>query len=310
MKSKIAATTAIILVTSLGSAFAADLPTKKAPPAAAPAPIWKGLYAGLNAGGIWGNNSSINTTTYPSGNYANANAIYWAPGNGSVNSNANNLVGFIGGGQIGYNWQPTFNGYNFVAGFEADIQGIAGTGNGQRNRFWISPAGEADSSLQNYSNTSGSLNFLGTVRGRVGWLAMPTLLVYGTGGLAYGGVNFKNTTTTIETTSAGVANWLATGSATSNNTQVGYAAGGGVEWMFMPNWSAKVEYLYYNLGDISASGTQYLTPLQSPATPAIATAQYFRTSSFSGQISGNIARAGVNYHFNWGAAPSPVVAKY
>ena len=307
MKTKLAATTAIILVSSLGSAFAADLATKKAPPAPAPTPIWKGLYAGLNAGGIWGNNNSISTSTYPAGTYANTNAIYWAPGNGSVASNANNLSGFIGGGQIGYNWQPTFSGYNFVAGFEADIQGIAGTGNGQRNRFWISPASEADNSLQNYSNTTGSLNFLGTVRGRVGWLATPTLLVYGTGGLAYGGVNFKNTTTTIETTSAGAAQWLATGSATSNNTQVGYSAGGGVEWMFMPNWSAKAEYLYYNLGDISASGTQFLQPLIATTNP---NAQYFRTSSFSGQISGNIARAGVNYHFNLGPTSTPVVAKY
>ena len=104
-----------------------------APP---PAPLWKGLYAGLNAGGTWGKNNSINVTTYPVGSVASSPA-YWALGNGSIGSRANNLVGFIGGGQIGYNWQPTFAGYSFVTGAEADIQGIAGTGNGSHNGYWL-----------------------------------------------------------------------------------------------------------------------------------------------------------------------------
>ena len=306
MKTKLAATTAILLVSSLGSAFAADIATKKAPPAPAPTPIWKGIYVGLNAGGIWGNNNSVSVTTFPSSTYAQSNAIYWAPGNGSVGSNANNLAGFIGGAQIGYNWQPTFSGQNFVAGFEADIQGIAGTGNGNRKGFWISPASEADTSLQNYSNTSGSMNFLGTVRGRVGWLAMPTLLVYGTGGLAYGGVNFSRSLSTIEQNSAGVNQWWAYGNASSNNTMVGYSAGGGVEWMFMPNWSAKAEYLYYNLGSLSAQSTQILAPISSTTIGL----QTFRTTAYSGTVDGNIARAGVNYHFNLGPTSAPVVAKY
>jgi len=298
---------ALALAISAGSAFAADLPSRKAAPVAPPpAPLWKGFYVGLNAGGTWGNNNPVNVTTYPAGTYANSNAAYWAIGNGSVNSNASNASGFIGGGQVGYNFQPTYGGYSFVTGTEADIQGIAGTGNGSRNGYWITPGSEANETISNFSNTSGSLQYLGTVRGRLGWLATPTLLIYGTGGLAYGGVTFNRSTTSIET-QAGVNNWIALGNATYSNTQVGWTAGGGLEWMFMPNWSAKAEYLYYDLGNISATSVSTISPLTT-ASNILTTAQLFRSSTASGRIDGNLVRAGVNYHFNFAAAP--VVAKY
>ena len=64
------------------------------------------------------------------------------------------------------------------------------------------------------------LDYIGTVRGRAGRLSTPTLLVYGTAGFAYGGVSA----------------WSQT------NIRSGWTAGGGLEWMFAPNWSAKVEY--------------------------------------------------------------------
>jgi outer membrane immunogenic protein len=72
----------------------------------------------------------------------------------------------------------------------------------------------------------------------------------------------------------------------------------------MPNWSAKAEYLYYDLGNVSMTSVSTLSPLATGAQPA----QTFRSSTYSGRINGNLVRAGVNYHFNWGAAP--VVAKY
>jgi len=305
MKTKIVSASALILLSSIGSAFAADLPTKKAPPVAAPAPLWKGLYVGLNAGGIWGNNSSIDVSTYPTGTYANSNPVYWAAGNGSVSSQSNNLAGFIGGGQVGYNWQSAFAGFNFVAGVEADIQGIAGTGGGKRSKTWLSLAGETDRTISNFGTASGSINYLGTVRGRLGWLVMPTLLVYGTGGLAYGDVNANFSRTQIESTTAGVNQWIAIQNASYANTQVGYSAGGGAEWMFMPNWSAKAEYLYYDLGNISTTGNSYLFKLAGSTN-----SQPFTSTAYTGRVNGNLVRAGVNYHFNWGSAPSPVVAKY
>ena len=70
----------------------------------------------------------------------------------------------------------------------------------------------------------------------------------------------------------------------------------------MPNWSAKVEYLYYDLGTVSYSASSC----------DVDTSRISRRLSLAAQsqarFNGNIVRAGVNYHFNWGAAP--IVAKY
>jgi outer membrane immunogenic protein len=294
---------ALALAISAGSALAADLPSRKAPPVAPPpAPLWKGFYAGLNAGGTWGNNNAINGSTYPAGAVANSSPVYWALGNGSVGSRGNNLVGFIGGGQIGYNWQPTFAGYTFVTGAEADIQGIAGSGNGSRTGYSVLPGSAGGETISNFSKSSGSLQYLGTVRGRLGWLATPTLLIYGTGGLAYGGVSLNRSVSTFDAIN-GASQWVAIGNAAYSNTQVGWTAGGGLEWMFMPNWSAKAEYLYYNLGNVSATSVSTLVPTGSGVGN-----QLYRSTTYSGTISANLVRAGVNYHFNWGS--SPVVAKY
>ena len=89
---------------------------------------------------------------------------------------------------------------------------------------------------------------------------------------------------------------------TSPNTQRGWTAGGGLEWMFWPNWSAKVEYLYYDLGTVS----QTYTARCSDAAGGLFFANAGQTTA---RFDGNLVRAGLNYHFNWGAA-APVVAKY
>jgi outer membrane immunogenic protein len=86
-----------------------------------------------------------------------------------------------------------------------------------------------------------------------------------------------------------------------SDTRVGWTVGGGLEWLFLPNWSAKVEYLYYDLGSVS---TNFLLPQHDNASGNNALSVGQTTTRFDGHI----VRAGVNYHFNWGAAP--VVAKY
>ncbi len=114
------------------------------------------------------------------------------------------------------------------------------------------------------------LPWFGTVRGRAGYLFTPTLLLYGTAGFAYG----------------------ERGRLRRSNTSTGWTAGGGVEWMFAPHWSAKLEYLYVDLASSGITG---------------AFTGWELGKNFHPQI--NVVRAGVNYHFNWGA-PAPVVAKY
>ncbi len=306
------------LAVTAGSALAADLPSRKAapilPPPPPPAPLWSGFYVGLNAGGTWANSNGQYLGAGPVG--ANAGwplanaaltdsylAAFSAAGSAAgVNSGANG--GFVGGGQIGYGWQ-FYN--NFVVGLEADIQGIAGN-SGSRTLITGAPVADGTNYVGVHS-VSGSLDYLGTVRGRLGWLFTPTLLVYGTGGFAYGGVTLNSASMVYndfyvnQLTATGAPVLPASfGAANFSNTQVGWTAGGGLEWMFMPNWSAKVEYLYYDLGTVTQSFAMAATNNQTGLN-----------ALFGGQararINGNIVRAGLNYHFNWGSV-APAIAKY
>lgn len=296
-----------LLLATSGSALAADLATKKAPPAPLPTPMWKGFYVGLNAGGIWSNSSSANVATNPVFNTLardENNSAYYSSLNGSLNINSTS--GFIGGGQLGYNWQPGYLNNNLIFGFESDIQGVVSTGKTTRTLSTIAPLGTGGTVL-NSMNGNGNMDFFGTVRGRLGYLAMPNLMLYGTGGLAYGSVNYSVNLAQYGLNAAGTVDQLALGSASYSNVQVGWTAGGGVEWMFMPNWSAKVEYLYYDLGNadfnVNTGAGRLAANSVAPASGAAWT-----SSAINGRITGNIARAGVNYHMN--LSPSAIVAKY
>ncbi|MFO1102411.1 MAG: outer membrane beta-barrel protein [Methylocystis sp.] len=302
---KLLAVTALALMS--GAALAADLPHYKAPPPPPPPPppLWTGFYVGLNAGGTWSNS---NNTTVQSATIFN-NAAVLSPlgltygpaaalGSSGVVSSQNS--GFIGGGQIGYNWQF----YNsFVAGIEADIQGIAGS-NKAGNYATIVDRGlpaAGTNFVGTFATTSRSLDYLGTVRGRLGWLFTPTLLVYGTGGLAYGGVNSSVSFIGLQIPNTGSSPF--SGAGAFSDTRVGWTAGGGVEWMFWPNWSAKVEYLYYDLGTVAYANSASVATLIATGDTTFVNISQTRT-----RFNGNVVRAGVNYHFNWGAPP--VVAKY
>lgn len=288
-------------------AFAADLPSRKEPVPAPPPPLWTGFHIGVNAGGTWTNGGSAGATTTPVSpvEFISGATTSLLGGFGSGNS-----TGFIGGGQVGYDYQIPVGQAGFVAGIEADIQGIAASGGSGssvtafRNDLPFPPL-RRDIGITSI-NGSSSLDYLGTVRGRLGYLVLPTLLVYGTGGLAYGHASmnysafqtyysavFRNTTYTTF------------GNASNSGTQVGYTVGGGLEWMFLPNWSAKAEYLYYDLGSMSGDATILRIPnravnVQPAAVQAI--------TNLNGALRGNIVRAGVNYHLNWD--PAPVIAAY
>ena len=214
-----------------------------------------------------------------------------ATGNHSLSPN-----GFIGGGQIGYNYQFA---NSWVVGLEADFDGIAGA---HRVEFLWSDGiraggGGADRSDSSIITWRKSVDYLGTVRGRIGYLVTPTLLIYGTGGLAYGGVNAN--TGVVEAVSGSGDTPAPFGSFGSvANTRIGWTAGGGAEWMFLPNWSAKVEYLYYDLGSVT-----YRSAL--PQFEAIGTVTWKSSAhaALRTRFNGNVVRVGLNYHFSWGAAP-------
>ena len=258
-----------------GVASAADLPSRKAAPVYVPPPppvLWTGFYGGLNIGGGWvdGGNTANLAYADPAFPVLASPAGFGAPNLFLLPTTTGTSAGVLGGGQIGYNYQF---GASFVLGVEADIQGTsisAGGGNGMT--AFPSPFAATNLLLPLAGGNGGNvgLPWFGTVRGRVGYLVNPTLLIYGTGGFAYGGAEAFGYSATL----------------------TGWTVGGGVEWMFMPNWSAKLEYLHaeFGSGDFNNGSWGWGAGLQ--GNPRL-----------------NLVRAGVNYHFNWGI-PAPIVAKY
>ena len=216
----------------------------------APAPVepWTGPYVGINGGYAWGGDSNVTgftPTPPPAPAITITSGIATAAADPVFGSN-----GWFGGAQAGYNWQRG----NLVFGVEADIQGADIKGS-------ATTAGP--------TTAENSLDWFGTVRGRVGY-AVGSALLYGTGGFAAGGVQDKLTAggTTLK----------------HDATATGYAAGGGLEYALSPSWSGKAEYQYINLGSDS------LTDAGSGAT-----------ATFNHEY--NTVRLGLNYHIRGGYEP-------
>jgi opacity protein-like surface antigen len=296
-----------------GTAMAADLPVKAAP---APAPVmtWSAFYAGLNAGGIWSNNDPASHTAVagpcdpifagcsfvPNGpNYSSTLAT-----GSNFNTGFGNRAGFTGGGQFGYNWQFNSRG---VAGLEADMNWTAQ--NKSVTFTSLTPNANFPAFPEPYTAAvSRKLDYLATVRGRLGFLATPSVLLYGTGGLAFGEASsLTQESTTLQNCDGAGGLCSGFGGGSYLHTRIGWTAGAGGEWMFAPNWSAKAEYLYYDLGTanyatvLSQSCLNGFFCAATGTTAALAST----TGTTSVRFNGSIARFGINYHF----APGLVVAK-
>jgi outer membrane immunogenic protein len=314
MKKTFLTAAALALAISVGSASAADLPSRKAPPyfppPPPPPPMWTGFYVGLNAGGTWSESNSVRTDAAnircvsfggPCGPLSTARLLAAASAVGATGAWPVSNGGFIGGGQVGYNYQFSTN---FVAGLEADIQGIAGANNSAAAANVVPvPLLAPPTVIMTSLSANKSVDYIGTVRGRLGYLVTPTLLVYGTGGLAYGGVTSSTSIFQAAIPSVFGMSTPWGGAGSYSDTRVGWTAGGGLEWMFSPNWSAKVEYLYYDLGSVTYS----VSPMGLRFFPD-GEVSFLNAVQSTTRFNGHIARVGVNYHFNWD--PVPVVAKY
>ena len=273
-------------------ALAADLRVKSPPPAPVMAPVmhWTGFYIGLNGGYSWGRVDRAFTFVNP------ATGVVIVPPVGAGTTTDSNLNGGVFGGQIGYNWQSA----NWVFGLETDAQwtgqrgsatfvcGVTGVAGGPcLPGVTAVPAGVLGST----ATLDQRLEWFGTFRGRVGALVTPSVLLYATGGAAYGTLKSDLTLSTITPNLVPVS---ATGSASS--TRLGWTAGAGIEAMFAPSWSGKLEYLYMDLGTVN--------------TAAVVTtgAGLGIGANLSTRVTDHIFRAGINYHFS--AGPGPVVARY
>jgi outer membrane immunogenic protein len=176
-------------------------------------------------------------------------------GGAQVSNNTSTHGGVIGGVQGGYNWQSGA----WVLGVETDFQGSSIKGG-------IGTINAGAVAIQ----SDEKLPWFGTVRGRVGYAA-DNWLYYVTGGYAYGRV--KNDTTF---TSGGT-----TAIVSSNHTRSGWTVGGGVEWAFARNWTAKAEYLYIDFG----TNTTNYAPVGLPGVLE------------NDRVYANVVRAGLNYKF-------------
>jgi outer membrane immunogenic protein len=262
MKKFLLAASAVVALTAIDTANAADMALKAVPP---PAPVysWTGWYAGVNVGGSFG--QARDTASY------GAPAVPFIPGSTSAN-----LDGVIGGGQIGYNMQSG----SWLFGLEADIQGSSERSSALSSNT-VTIAGIAVTTVTGALNDQEKLPWFGTARGRIGLLASPTWLFYVTGGLAYGEIRSTESLTVTATTPGGTA--TAAASATSNTTRAGWTIGGGVEGVISGPWTAKIEYLYMDFGTFnnSPTGLGLFTPL-----------------NLSTHVTDNVVRVGLNYHFH------------
>jgi outer membrane immunogenic protein len=268
MKRILIGSAVVVSLLSATGAFAADLaarPYTKAPVMMDPGFNWSGFYVGGNVGYSWGR--SGNTETFS--NLATGAALF-------SNTSRNDVNGVIGGGQVGYNWQSS----NWLFGLEADIQG-----SGEKGSSTIVCVACGDGPSNITSNLTQKLDWFGTVRGRAGVLVTPAVLLYATGGLAYGEVETGGTVTgpTVQVPLATVA------LPGASSTRVGWTAGAGVEGRISGNWTAKLEYLYMDLGTVSAGpiATTILGPVRTPLAV-----------SYASHFTDNILRVGVNYHFS------------
>ncbi|SFL06594.1 outer membrane protein [Methylorubrum salsuginis] len=301
MKKLLTSLAAFTALTTVASA--ADLPRRAAPPIFTPVPVftWTGFYAGFNAGYGFGVQDSLAPTQV---NTIDQRVINGPPGTVAaiLFNNGGRNDGFVGGGQIGYNYQFT-PGSGIVVGIEADAQ-YADLG-GRNGRNGVCGAGGITCIFNNAAgvinpgvtliNPTGlqGLDFFGTVRGRIGY-AFDRVLFYGTGGFAYGSFGGGRAVDT-------------------DDFKTGYAVGGGVEYA-LPTDSflnffrssavtLKIEGLYVNFdGNNSRYGFANANGTIITAGPIVGGALTNPTSTIVNNVARRdndfaVVRAGLNYKF-------------
>ena len=239
----------------------------------APAPpecdfTWTGFYLGGNIGYGW-NDADTNFDPLPDAatfRFLNPQTLSPDPS------------GVIGGGQLGFNWQW---GKWFVLGIETDFQGTDIEGSERRETFdgFNGVPANPDRFLEAHER----VQWLGTTRGRIGFAPWCRFLIYGTGGVAYGDVDYS-AQTNFGTTNFHGASYPEK----FTDTNTGWTAGGGIEYAINHHWTVRVEYLHYDLGSPSREAPEFIAGV--PQGPPFAVKYNFNTD-------GNIVRGGVNFKF-------------
>jgi outer membrane immunogenic protein len=295
-----------ILSAAIGSASGADMALK-----APPAPTWTGLYLGVNVGYGWG---GPQTDVAGSGGITTFQGIVAGfpgfPSNFSfTDSGSARLDGLMGGGQIGYNYKLN---QRWVVGVEVDLQGAGQSGRNAFSDQISTPVcgfvfrrlGCAFTTQLVAAVATGyeaKIDGFGTLRGRTGLLITDQVLLYGTGGLAYGRVEINgNASIPSAAITGGPTTFVpSAGTFAVAKNNLGYSIGGGVEgriFAWLPaNWTWKAEYLYLDLGSLD-SGTSFSSVLP-PGRGNSNISPLAGTVAMHSHFADNIIRVGVNYKF-------------
>jgi outer membrane immunogenic protein len=239
-------------------AHAADLPAPTLPPSAPPVYNWTGFYVGVNGG--WADGIS-NWTNHCPGCQSLQTSGGGAPSPGFPGGQTGDfsVSGYIAGGTLGFNYQIG----PWVYGVEGDFDWTHLTGNSGASCGGLSIAQPPPTGCETESE------WLATVRGRLGYafpgLAGDNILVYGTAGAAV----------------ARIKTGLIPPSTFDSSTDAGWTVGAGVEVAFAPNWTAKVEYLFVDLPNVTCTTTTNCQVLAGS------------TVTFNE----NMVRAGINFKF-------------
>jgi outer membrane immunogenic protein len=267
------------------------MPMKAPAPAPAPFPSWTGWYVGGNLGASFGHVKTdinvtpilVNTETFSSS---------------FAGTDISHPSGFIGGGQIGYNWQ-----YSplIVVGLEADFQGALEkeTNNWGQPFHIFAPSELSGTQATNYTT---EIDWFGTVRARIGYLwGDGAVLTYLTGGLAYGEVKINGTSsisgafTGTPTSTFGISQAFG-----HSQVNTGWVVGYGMEGkLLIPGWTYRIESLYMDLGTLDTAGvttgafTANISCIGANVCPVggghVTTHSHFTDG---------ILRAGLNYQFH------------
>lgn len=260
------------------TAYAADLPNTKGPPAFAPPPppvfSWTGFYVGGEVGGAWG---------YQGVSIASPAVADQANVSSSLHGSS-----VLGGGVAGFD-------YEFAPALVVGIGGdfawthISDTTTGPNLFADGAPVGSGGVTW------SRNVDWLASVRGRFGYAAMPNALLYATGGAAWARTGYSG----LDTFEDGCPNC---GAVSFGTTRTGFTVGTGIDWApWSNNWVFSAEYRYYNFP--GANAPAYYTGL--PAIPA-----NLVTNFIWHDPSIQTVRVGLSYKFDLFAPPAPVVAKY
>jgi len=274
MKKALMVIAAIATLIAIGApAGAADMAVKT--PAVVPVFNWTGFYVGANVGGAWSHDNA--TLLFPDPPLSVLDPVIVNTGRAAA----------IGGFQEGFNWQfaPTW-----IWGLEADwsftnasrtlSQGLTVRG---------MPVFASGSSLGT------KLDWVGSARNRLGFLITPRLMLYGTGGVAWGRIDYTGAASLNDP-----VGFVYNANTAFTRTAVGWTAGAGLEWMITEHWLLRGEYLFYDLSSAqnmsvtSNLAFHGLCILGSPGCPPPPTA----TTSFSwANMTVNEVRAALSYKF-------------